>query len=286
MTQAPAARGGAVAVLFTVIAGLLLFLLVDIVRERVAASVRFQVAPGRITVQGDPGRLGGDFRRLIRKATILDRPRSIFDPELPAVVRSNLERHPWIRRVKEVSRRFPNALSVSVELRRPLGVVRVAGVESERLAVDGEGVVVEEFTKLGPPDIPWIRTPGSVLQYVPTPGNRFGGGCAVQEAIGVLEEIDRVGGHPALASLRIDEVNVGRRGKPRTAGDSDIRLVFDTGVEVLWGRSPRSAGGVTEISAETKLDHLARVQRRYPGLVGVELVDLRFERPEVKLAAR
>ncbi|NRA96118.1 MAG: hypothetical protein HRU14_07915 [Planctomycetes bacterium] len=286
MTRAPAARGGVAAALLTVIAGLLLFLLVDMVKERVAASLRFQVSPRQIDVEGDPGRLGGDFGRLIRGATILDRPRSIFDPELPAVVRANLERQAWVRRVKKMVRRFPNALSIHVELRRPLGVVRVASVPSERLAVDGEGVVVEEYTKLGPPHIPWIKTPGSRLTSVPTPGNRFKDGCAVQEAIGVIEEIDRVGGHPALDNHRIDEVKVGRRGKKRNVGDSDIRLVLDTGVEVLWGRSPRSAEGITEIPAETKLDHLARVQRRYPGLVGVELVDLRFERPEVKLASR
>ena len=285
MMRAPAARGGAVAVLFIVIAGLLLFLLVDIAKERVAASLRFQVSADRVTVQGEPGPLGGDFSRLIRDSVILDRTRSIFDPELPAVVRANLERHSWVRRVKEVDRRFPNALAVSIELRRPLGVVRVAAVASERIAVDGEGVVVEEDTKLGPPEIPWITTPGAELAYVPTPGNRFAAGCAVQEAIGVLEELRRVGGHPALDNLRVDEVRVGWRGKERKAGDSDIRLVFDTGVEVLWGRSPRSAAGVTEIPAEIKLDHLSRVQRQYPGLVSVKLVDLRFDRPEVQQVA-
>lgn len=282
MTRAPAAKGGAFAVLFTLIAGLLLFLLADIVKERVAVSPRFQVSPDRISVQGDTGRLGGSFPQLIRKTRILDRTRSILDPELPDIVRANLERHAWVRRVTEVKRRFPNALSVSVELRRPLGVVRVAQVESERLAVDKDGVVVEEYTKLGPPRIPWIRTPGAPLAVVPTPGNRFEDGCAVQEAIGVLEEIAQVGGHPALDNLRIDEVKVGWTGKTRAAGDSDIRLVFDTGVEVLWGRSPRSAGGVTELSASTKLDHLGRVLRQFPGLVSVKLVDLRFERPEVQ----
>jgi len=279
MRRALAGNGGAAAILVTPMVALLIFLLTDVVAERIAATPRFRVSSAYFDVRGAPDHLPSGFARSIGDFPVLDRPRSILDPELPGIVRARLEAHPWVRRVVEVRRRFPNLIDLDVQLRRALGVFRVEG---ERLALDGEGVVLEEHTRLAPPRLPWITTPGAPISFVPTRGHRFAAGGAVQEALGVLEELDRVADHPALHHLRLREVCVGRAGRPRQVGDSDIRLVFDTGVEVLWGRSPRSAAGIMEIPASTKLDHLARVQRTWPGLVSVKLVDLRFERPEVQ----
>jgi len=281
MTRQPASSGGAITALFTVIVGLLLFLLADLVKERVAASARLQVAPARVEIHTETAGVGRSLAQLdLSGRRALRRGRSILDPRLPDIVTRNVERHPWVRRVTEVHRRFPNGLRVDVELRRPVGVYKVS---TERLAVDQDGVVIESASPLRPPYVPWIRTPGQRPTYVPRTGRAFGGASAVVEAISVLDDLAAEGGHAALESMRVDEIHVGARGRERRPGDPDIRLVLDSGVHVLWGRSPRSALAVMENDAATKLNLLEDVLRAFPGLLNVRAVDLRFGRPEVTM---
>lgn len=281
MRTAPASAGGVITALFTVIVGLLLFLLADLVKERVAASPRLRVEPRLVEIRADASAdpLGRSLAQLKLSGSRVLRPgHSILDPRLPAIVTANLERNPWVRCVKEVDRRFPNGLRIDVEMRRPLAVYHVS---TERLAVDADGVVIESFTQLAPPRLPWIKVPGRVPALVPRTGGAFASNSAVREAVDVLAEFARVGDHPAVESLRIDEVLVGVKGRDREPGDPDVRLVLDSGVQIHWGRSPRSTLAVMENDARTKLDLLARVLRTYPGLLNVAAVDLRFGRPEV-----
>lgn len=279
MTRQPAGSGGAITALFTVIVGLLLFLLADLVKERVAASPRLQVVPARVEIRAETGGLGRSLRQLrLDGRRVLSTRHSILDPRLPEIVTANVERHPWVRKVTDVHRRFPDGLTVDVELRRPVAVFTVS---TERLAVDAEGVVVERDTRLCPPRIPWIRTPGAEPSRVPITGRPFKSASPVREAIDVLADLEAVGDHAALESLKITEVLIGERGRDRQPGDPDVRLVLDSGVQVLWGRSPRSTLAVMENDAKTKLDLLERVIRTYPGLLNVATVDLRFGRPEV-----
>ncbi|MAG58389.1 MAG: hypothetical protein CMJ83_19040 [Planctomycetes bacterium] len=276
-------RGGSLtAVLLAAIIVWLLFLCVDFVKDRVVRSGRFRVSASRITLDASPGRLSPPLASILRSGPApLDHERSILDPQVPDMVRERLEKRPWIRRVRSVRREFPDRLRVRVELRTPLAVV-CAG--RERLLIDDEAVVIASDTRLKPPRLPYVRTPGAPLRLVPRDGRTFPATSAVREALSVLRAIRDLGAHAALDTLRIDEVIVGWPDRRRRSGASDVRLVCDTGLEILWGRAPDSQLGLVEHPPATKLDLLQRVQRKHPGLVGIKLVDLRFLEPEFERA--
>jgi hypothetical protein len=260
-------------------AALLLFLVVDLVKERVRGGYRFRVAAMDVIVVGARPPLTPSAREVLGAGPpLLDQPRSTLDPELTSVLRSSLLERPWVRDVLEVRRQFPDEVSIRVTLREPVAVVRQG---KTNLPVDDEGTVLDATTRLGPPRLPLITIPGAPLEAFPEPGGRFPPRGEVAEALAALRELRHVRTHPALMSLRIDEVRVGAAGRPRNPGDSDIHFICDTGLRLLWGRSPASPLRVIEPEATQKLDHLDRVQTLHPGLVGVSLVDLSLGQPEI-----
>jgi hypothetical protein len=284
-----AERGGSLAsALVALLAGFLLVVLVDLVRDHVASSPRYAVSVSCADIANLPEALETRAWAILGDAPMLDRPRSILDPDLPEVAARALEMRPWVKRVLEARRSFPARLELKLEVRRPLAVV-CAG--SERLAVDDEGVVLERATDFGPPLHPEIRIAGARISRVPYDGEPFGqpggqkGHDAVLEALALLRDLRAEGNHPALESVRVIEVQVGDPDRPRRSGDSDLLLRLDSGVQLLWGRSSIAPLARIEPSPCGKLENLLLAMRTFPGLLGVIFVDLRLGPAEVVLAA-
>jgi hypothetical protein len=181
--------------------------------------------------------------------------------------------------VEKLRRRLPDGFDADVRLRSPVAVVCIG---YERLAVDRDAVVLEADSEFGPPDYPEIHLPGEDVRTVPVDGLPFRR-ASVLEALSVLADLEaeRNRGHTALDTLVVTTVIVGRGGTIRRAGSADIDLLLDTGVRVSWGRASLSPLHIFELPAGTKLDHLNRLRRTYPGLLGIQRVDLRFKDPLV-----
>lgn len=277
---------GFAAVLLNLVVLALLIVLVDLVRDRVAGLRRYSVSPALLGVGVLPPGLEDRDDVILDAGAVLDRPRSILDPELPAMAAQALASRPWVRKVSGIRRRFPNTLEIAVEMREPVGVV-VAG--DERLAIDAAGVVIESESRLGAPSLPEIRLLGTALHRVPVAGQPFGkppgqsGHDAVLEALAVLNDLRLHGSHRALESVRVVGVRVGGAGRDRQAGEPDIRLTLDSGVEIHWGRASIAPLARLEPGPGEKLDGLLMMMRAYPGLLGIAEVDLHFASPEAVL---
>jgi hypothetical protein len=279
-------RSNIVQYLLPILVSALLVVLLDLVRDRVAALGRYTVRASTVGVAGVSAGFEQRAGELLGSQRYLDRSRSILDPDLASAAAATLSRHAWVKRVSGVRRRFPDTLEVHLEMREPVAVVCVG---SERLAVDAQAVVLERDSQLGLPHHPEIRVPGATMTRVPLEGRAFGqsarqeGHDAVLEALAVLADIRAQGNHPALESTRIVEIVAGESGRARRGGDSDIRLVLEGGVPVHWGRSSLAPLATLEPGAKEKLDNLLLVMRTYPGLLGVSLVDLHLPDAEVAL---
>ena len=179
--------------------------------------------------------------------------------------------------MRTVRRRFPASFEVALEVRCPVAVLCVG---PERLALDREGVVVQRDSELRPPLVPEIRTPRGAHRTRPRVG-RAVWQDSVLEALAVVRELASHRAHVAVESLQPVEVSVGDADRPRKVGAGDIRVRLANGVWLRWGRSPISPLAALELPVDQKLDHLAAVIRRFPGLVGIREVDLRFDDPRV-----
>ena len=250
---------------------------IGLVKERVGATPPYVLGHVTVGIGDVPAFLQGREEEVTRPFASLDQPRSLLDPDLPAVIRKLAAASPWVREVHTVRRVFPRTLAVELVLRQPVGVVCIGG---ERLLVDQDGVVLERDTPLTVIECPEIALGGEPLREVPRVGFAFPPG-GVQEATAVLADLRRHRLHESLATFRIVHVRVGRPGAARRVGAGDIELVLDTGAIVRWGRAPNSPYAALEETTGHKLDALARVLRAHPGLVGLAAVDVRFRDPRV-----
>jgi len=253
--------------------------LVGLIKDRLALDNRYAIGPVSVALGVLPQQLEDHRGRLLAGYPLVAGPRSIFDSALPGDLQRELLQLPWVASVSNLRRRLPDGFRVDVTLRTPVAVVCIG---DERLAVDREGVVLESDAEFRPPECPEIHLIGEVVETVPVDGMRFRR-ASVLEALAVLADLEapRREGHAAFDSCVLDAVLVGRKGKNRRAGSADIDLLLDNGVQVAWGRSSRSPLHVFELPTSRKLDHLERLCRTYPGLLGIERVDLRFEDPMV-----
>lgn len=277
--RAPAEGSGASAgALLTLAIVLLMFVAADLIRGRLAANPRYRLERVRVvSATGDPV---PEDRLTAGVEPFLSAPPSLLDRTFDSWLRSEFERRPWVRAVHRPVKRFPGGVVVPVVLRQPLASVRCRG---GAFWVDEEGVLLR---------------PAGVAENLPAIDLVFSGAPpvegmegepappAVLEAVSVLKTLKEESGHPALESIRVRRVLVGEAGKPRSPGDSDISLLLDLRVAVRWGRAVQAPLAGIEPHPVRKLDGLLGVMRRFPGLLGIAAVDLRFREPEIELAAQ
>ena len=116
---------------------------------------------------------------------------SVWDAP-PDLVRTRLLSHPWIRNVK-VQREFPNRLSISVEERRPVAIVRL----DELNYVDRGGHVLGPLREGDSPDFPLITGLDSpaAAEFV---------SVGVHRALRFLRLCERFRGFDAISEVRVD----------------------------------------------------------------------------------
>jgi hypothetical protein len=102
--------------------------------------------------------------------------------------------------------------------------------------------------------------------------------AGVRAALDVIKSLEAYRVDRVLLVSRIDVSNVGGK---KDARESEILCWTASGVPVAWGR-PSTTTLYGENPVETKMKLLALALEAFPGLRGLERVDLRFDRVVVR----
>ncbi|MFO7959221.1 MAG: hypothetical protein R6X33_19210 [Candidatus Brocadiia bacterium] len=215
-------------------------------------------------------------RELRRELAELPDEESIFSPTLAHAVQHELRASPWILDLKEVRRVLPDRLAIRAVYREPVGVVRWNG---SRHLVDREGHWLPDDLYDRPAEWGEEETPvvvdrlwqGSAPVGAPWNPPRYEVGARLTSVLrqsGLLAE---------LPIATIDVTGVGRQ-----TAEPKITLTTQSGAVIRWGSSSvfdEVEGLQADPSSPTDEQKLAMLRSKlvsYPGLRGVEHIDLRF----------
>lgn len=191
-------------------------------------------------------------------------------PDLTVRVAQAFSMHPWVRRVKHVSKRYPAKVIVDIEYRQPVGMVEVPG---GRLPVDTEGVLLPtidftaEFANAFPRITAGDTTPASSIAGSQWGDERVHG--AAKLAAFLLPYWQRLG----LARV------VAYRGPQNATTETSPYFVLLTqqGTNIIWGHAPLDERS-GEPPAEQKLVRLSEFAQQRGSLDVLEqdeTIDLR-----------
>jgi cell division protein FtsQ len=188
------------------------------------------------------GNLRLSRREVLQGAGVNERT-SVWDAT-PDMVRMRLQSHPWIQRAT-VQREFPNRLSISVEERRPVAIVRL----QELNYVDRGGRILGALRQGDSPDFPLITglENAALADFVPV---------GVHRALRFLRLCERTGScFDAVSEVHVD----------RNRGLTIFPLRTPVTVVLGWG------------GWRDKLARSARVLAAWEGQVGrLTAVDVSF----------
>jgi hypothetical protein len=216
---------------------------------RVAALVAGRdeaiLVPDAIELRGKAPWVKADIRAEALRASSLDQPLPLHDPELPVRLARAFDMHPWVRRVVRVDVRHPAAATVEVECREPVAMV---GVDGGLLAVDAEGYVLPsaDFTAESAAGYPRLTGIGSSPQG---PEGALWGDAAVEEGATLARVIG-----PEWGTLGLVECRPAAAEPGSTAGRA-WELVDGEGRVIRFGSAP-GRESVGEPSAAAKVARL------------------------------
>lgn len=196
---------------------------------------------------------------------------SAFDDEGVARVGKAFERNPWVRRVTQVERVFPDQVRVKFEYRMPYATVRTP---EGWIVVDQDLVRLPGVWKDRPPRA--LESDITGLGKAPDAGRPWDDpALAAAIELAELAETEQV-----LAKSRvevIDVTNLGGRVDPRK---SELAMLTGSGCIIYWGR-PTSTNKFGELTVAQKLDNLKLVLQSYPELDGLQYVKVYCKEPIV-----
>lgn len=252
-------------------------LILLLVHRRVYAYLmhneEFQVDVRHLAVLHRPEWAGTEMDKVLVEVAEADARLSIFDVDLAEKVNRLFERNPWVARVEEVRKAFPNRVEVKLLLRRPALAIERKG---QFMLVDAEGVRLPGlYSRI--PRLPFGVYPVlGAREENPAPGQRFDA-SEIRSSLAIAAQLDVSGMGKFLRSPVIDVTNFGGRRNPV---ESEIVLWTPERVALEWGRAPEEEY-FGELPAEEKIRNLKLVLQSSPGLRGLSVVRLQYHRPYV-----
>lgn len=283
----PAFRGATWVVVAAVLAAAL-WLGVKTAWAAMAGRPEFRVEPLALAVNAYPAWVRGEgmVNELREQLALVPADRSIFDPDIAAMVRAALDDSAWTLEVTQVRRELPNSLQVKARFRKPAGLVLVGG---KTYMVDADGYWLPDRLFVWPDGGQTPRLPVIVDRLLSgrPPSGRQWDHPRVAVGARLAQFLARAG---LLEKLAVDRIDV--TGVDRDAADPEPDIVLHVPWEradgtmdqalVKWGRSSvyeafPELGTQPNLTPDSeKLDMLASKLRENPGLRGVRYVDLRF----------
>ena len=252
-----------------------------------AASPEFIVSADNIALPCNHPILNGDAmaRELRREVGQVMEGKSIFDPDLCGQVDRELRASPWVLDVRSVRRLLPNRLRIDMVFRAPVALVSY-GRRTYMLDCDGRCMPDGVSDGLYRRPERWQRPDAPVLvnrrlNSRPERGLPWGGPALVAGAR-FYEYLSRAHLFAQLPIKTIDVTGVGHRDDPDV--EPEIVLKTAAGVQIKWGRSDvyRQVAGLAQLAPlyrdDRKLAMLRDKLAEYPGLSGLQYIDLRFNK--------
>jgi len=199
------------------------------VRANVLSSPDYFVGPQDVEITPPPEWIRSDIRADVFRSAALNSRLSITDDTLVDRIRGAFSLHPWIAKVRRVSKHHPAKVRVELEYRRPVLMVEAPG---ELLPVDAQGIVLPrgDFSPVEKSRFPKLT--GVNTGPLGAAGECWGdarvvGAAEIAAAIGPLwQELKLAEIVPAFVS-----------GAPE---DYVYMLRTRSGTRVVWGRAPSS----------------------------------------------
>lgn len=236
---------------------------IHLARCEVARMPRYTVYPAHFRAQAPPW-----CAEDIQGVRFPQESYSILDPALTHDVAQAYLACPWVKAVRHVRKRFPNGLSVDIELRQPAAFVRLP---EACCAIDDEGVRLPlDYTEWDHERRPLPLVFG-VKHQPPQPGRRWRDPGA-QAAVSVLNAL---AAEPTILG-QMQFVDVGNLDGAVDPLRSEVLLFTRQRVRVEWGRPPNTTS-FGEPPVARKLARLRQWLSRPLALAGGgSHIDLRF----------
>jgi hypothetical protein len=245
--------------------------------DAIASRPEFQLELRAINLNGFPAWVNGPVlqKDLRASLSVLPPNASIFSKSAAAAVGETLGRCPWVVEVQAVQRQLPNRLTARVTFRKPVALATWGG---KHYMVDRDGVPLPDSLFRTPQDWDRDRMPivvDRLLRQPPPSGSRWDW---PRMAVGA-RFADFLRGSGLLDQLQLVSIDV--TGVGRSTPDPDIVLTAAGGAEIRWGGSSLYGEVGLEEPAfpPTDAEKLRMLQSKllkYPGLRGIQYMDLRF----------
>ena len=237
------------------------------VRSHVLAGRQYQVDAREILITPLPPWIRTDLPDEVIREASLTGPLSLLEPRLTPRVAGAFAAHPWVERVRRVSKRFPSGLEVELQYRKPVAVVEVT---DGALPVDVRGVVLptsdfrpgeaDLFPRIG-----GIHTSPAGLVGEPWGDAGVVGGAEIAAALA-----------DAWQSLDLFRIApAGRRPGGRGGVEYTYAIFTRGGTRIDWGLAPGTTVSA-ELPATDKVAQLKRFAAQHGSLDGEKPHQLYF----------
>ena len=207
-----------------------------------AAAAEYAVTPEQIAVTPRPPWIHADVKAEVLRSAAIQRL-SLRDRNLVGHLAAAFSLHPWVAKVVRVEKRYPAAVNVEVEYRRPVAAVEVADRgEAGLVFIDAASVVLPSAD----------FAPGQAKDYL----RIAAGESATASVYGTPWGSERIAGAARLAALW------GQRWQPlglyridaafSPSGGLLYELRTRRGVRIVWGPAPGSES-TQDPSAEQRI---------------------------------
>ncbi|MBM4039556.1 MAG: hypothetical protein FJ290_13690 [Planctomycetes bacterium] len=243
-------------------------------RRQVSRMPQYSIYPGQFRAQAPPW-CAGDLAQVKFPRECY----SIFDASLTADVAAAYAASPWVKAVRRVEKRFPNHLSVELDLREPAAFVRLPDASH---AVDNDGVCLPlAYEKWDHEQRPLPLIFG-VKSQPPEPGKRW----SDPGTLAALSVLQALATEPTLFH-QVHFVDVSNLEGVIDPQRSEVLLFTRRRVRVAWGRPPNTTR-FGEPSVPCKLARLRRYLSQPAALADGSSagVDLRFPEDDAAPVSR
>jgi hypothetical protein len=242
------------------------------VGQRVLSSEQYWLSQQNVEITPPPEWIHRDIRAEVFRDASLDGPLSIMEEDLTARVANAFSLHPWVAKVRRVSKHHPARVKAELVYRRPVLMVQRPG---ELLPVDEQGVLLprEDFSPIEARRYP--RLQGIDTAPIGPEGTRWGdarvfGGAQIAAAFG-----------PAWHQLKLDCIVPYATADVRYGHEYTYEFFTRGGTRIHWGRPP----GLEMPGEPPAPDKLARLVKHHEengtleGSSGPQQLDVRRPGP-------
>jgi hypothetical protein len=234
------------------------------VGEDLLLSEQYWVTQEQVEITPPAEWIHDDVRAKAFQDASLDGPLSLMDEDLVPRVADAFSMHPWVARVRRVTKHYPARVRVELDYRRPVLMVQVPG---GLFPVDVEGVLLptgDNFTPLEA-QRDYARLVGIDTVPMAPVGMRWGDARVLESA-----EIAATFG-AAWQKLNLDRIVPSTMVEVGVGGDYTYELLTKGGTRIRWGRAPGAELAENgEMPAVEKVAWLVEYQRENSTLEGRE----------------